>query len=90
MTPFWLPYGSDVPTLTLKNLSRDLHRKLKARAVRHGRSLNSEAIACLRSVLASEEIDVDALLSRARAHRDAIGAAVSDAEIRTMKRAGRA
>ncbi|MBN8458618.1 MAG: hypothetical protein J0M04_12350 [Verrucomicrobia bacterium] len=34
-------------TLTLKNVSPLLHRKLKAQAKRHKRSLNQEAILCL-------------------------------------------
>ncbi|HSN92996.1 MAG TPA: YmdB family metallophosphoesterase, partial [Anaeromyxobacteraceae bacterium] len=40
-----------MPTLTLKGLPADVHRRLKARAARHGRSLNVEAIACLRAAL---------------------------------------
>ena len=34
-------------TITIKNMPDDLHRDLKARAVRHRRSLNGEIIAIL-------------------------------------------
>lgn len=87
--PKRLQYGASVPNLTLKNLPRDLHRSLKNRAARHGRSLNSEAIACLQSVLGTETVDVDALIVRARAHRASIGKRLDDGAIRAMKRAGR-
>ena len=53
MQPFCIRYFSlavntALPvTLTLKNVSPLLHRKLKAQAKRHKRSLNQEAILCL-------------------------------------------
>lgn len=62
-----------MPTLTLKGLPADVHRRLKARAARHGRSLNVEAIACLRAAVSVEAVDVGALLARARAHRERSG-----------------
>lgn len=88
MEPWWFRYGFAVPTITLKGLPADVHRRLKARAARHGRSLNGEAIACLRAAVSIEPVDVDALLARARAHREGVARA-TDEEVRAMKREGR-
>lgn len=79
-----------VPTLTLKNLPADVHRRLKSRAARHGRSLNGEAIACLRAAVTIEAIDVAALVAKAREHRAAAGTRLTDQQVRTLKRHGRA
>jgi plasmid stability protein len=49
--PFWIRYGSGVPTITLKNVPKSLHTKLVARARTHKRSLNQEAIACIEETL---------------------------------------
>jgi antitoxin FitA len=87
--PFWFPYGVYMATLTLKNLPADVHRKLKARAVRHGRSLNSEAITCLHNTISVERLDVDALLVKARAHRAASRERLGADEVRAMKNHGR-
>ena len=75
--------------LTLKNLPAHLHRELKARAERHGRSLNREAIACLEGAVITERVDVDAMLARARAARRHVRGSVSGTEIRRLIRAGR-
>jgi len=82
-------YGSTVPTLTLKGLPAEVHRRLKERAARHGRSLNGEAIACLRAAVTAEVVDVDDLLARARAHRQAIRQRLRDNDVRVLKREGR-
>jgi plasmid stability protein len=42
-------------TLTLKNVPPGLHRKLKAQAKRHKRSLNQEAILCLERSVADND-----------------------------------
>ena len=75
--------------LTLKDLPADLHRELKARAERHRRSLNSEAIACLEGAVITERVDVDAMLARARTARRRVRGPVSSADIRQFVRAGR-
>ena len=80
-------------TLTLKDLPADLHRRLKARAERNGRSLNREVIDCLEASFQAERVDVDALLATARRVRASI-AATTDAritrqEVDRLKRQGR-
>ena len=57
-------------TITIKGISKEAHRELKRRAVTHGRSLNTEAIAVLESSVRSMPVDTQALLARVRARRD--------------------
>jgi predicted nucleic acid-binding protein/plasmid stability protein len=56
-------------TLTLKNIPDEVYERLKASAETHRRSLNSEAIVCLESVLLPGRISVTERLARARALR---------------------
>ncbi len=56
-------------TITIKGLSKEAHQALKKRALTHGRSLNTEAIAVLESSVRSVPVDSAALIARARAVR---------------------
>jgi plasmid stability protein len=56
-------------TLTLKNIPDTLYERLKASAEKHRRSLNSEAIVCLESVLLPTKMTPKERLARARALR---------------------
>lgn len=56
-------------TLTLKNIPDEVYERLKISAQMHRRSLNSEAIVCLESVLIPGRIPVSERLARARALR---------------------
>jgi predicted nucleic acid-binding protein/plasmid stability protein len=59
-----------MPTITLKNIPEDLHRKLKKRAEEHHRSLNREVLATLRSATnQSFRLEPAALIREARAVR---------------------
>jgi len=77
-------------TITIKGLSREAHQALKKRAVTHGRSLNTEAIAVLESSVRSTPVDVEGIIARARAARATMKFVATDSEIRRFKRAGRA
>ena len=59
-------------TLTLKNIHDEVYHRLKASAETHRRSLNSEAIVCLESVLLPGSIAPAERLARARAMRVAL------------------
>jgi plasmid stability protein len=59
-------------TLTLKNIPDEVYERLKASAQTHRRSLNSEAIVCLESVLMPGRIAVSERLARARALRSSL------------------
>jgi plasmid stability protein len=77
-------------TLTLKNIPDEVYERLKASAETHRRSLNSEAIVCLESVLLPGRLDPSARLARARALRDTLPKAKFLArDIDALKREGR-
>ncbi len=59
-------------TLTLKNIPDELYQRLKVSAESHRRSLNSEAIVCLESVLIPGRVAVSERLAKARALRAAL------------------
>ncbi len=77
-------------TLTLKNIPDDVYERLKASAEAHRRSLNSEAIVCLESILLPERTSPAERLARARALRAGLPKGKFKAsDIDAMKRAGR-
>lgn len=55
--------------LTLKSIPDEVYERLKASAALHRRSLNSEAIVCLESVLLPDRIAPAERLARAQALR---------------------
>lgn len=78
-------------TLTLKNIPDEVYERLKGAAAMHRRSLNSEAIVCLETVLTPGRLAPRERLERARSLRTglkpgAFGAKTLDA----IKRQGRA
>lgn len=80
-----------MPTsLTLKNIPDVLYERLKAAAELNRRSLNSEAIVCLESVLLSNRVTPGDRLARARELRASLPPVQFTAkDIDTAKRAGR-
>ncbi len=77
-------------TLTLKNIPDEVYERLKSSAEMHHRSLNSEAIVCLESVLMPGRLPVSERLARARALRAALPNARWRAkDIDAVKREGR-
>jgi antitoxin FitA len=77
-------------TLTLKNIPDEVYERLKASAESHRRSLNSEVIVCLESVLIPGRVSPTERLARARALRDVLPKARFKAkDIDAMKREGR-
>lgn len=62
--------SSAMPVLTIRNVPDDVYAKLKTSAAERRRSINSEAIECLRVALASRRPrHVEGFLDRARAAR---------------------
>jgi len=59
-----------MPTLTIKNVSRELHRQLKKRAELHHRSLNSEVIDFLEQGFLPRLLDPKKYLAEVRAARE--------------------
>jgi plasmid stability protein len=76
-------------TVTIKDLPEKLHRRLKARALQHRRSLNSEILALLEAAAVPQRTDPDALLARAAALRSRVGGGLTDADLSVLRSAGR-
>lgn len=56
-------------TLTIKNIPEELRARLRESASEHRRSMNSEAISCLESVLVGSQVDPHEFLAQVRALR---------------------
>ena len=79
-----------MPTITVKNIPPELYRRIKASAEANRRSLNSEIIACIEQAVASQAIDPEAFLQRARQLRERSGAyLLTDEDFNQAKQAGR-
>jgi plasmid stability protein len=92
MEPLWFLFGvSAMPiTMTLKNIPDAVYERLKTSAQMHRRSMNSEAIVCLESVLLPTKLSPAERLARARDLRAALPKGEFLAEdIDAMKREGR-
>ncbi|MFO1195406.1 MAG: Arc family DNA-binding protein [Burkholderiaceae bacterium] len=77
-------------TITLKNIPDEVYERLKRSADAHRRSLNSEAIVCLESVLLPRRLDPGERLARARRLRESLqGATFDPVLLDALKREGR-
>ncbi len=75
-----------MPNVNVKNLPKELHRRLKERALRNRRSLNSELIACLQEAVMPKRIDPDEAADRIRALRTRLsGPPLTDEEIAQLR-----
>ena len=77
-------------TITLKDLPPRLHRELKSRAEAHGRSLNTEMLACLEASVHSGRVDVETVLAEARALRKSVKIRLTQKDLLAAKTGGRA
>ena len=71
MVLFWLETAMPT-TLTLKNIPDALYGRLKEAANAHRRSLDSEVIVCLESILLPQKISVNVRLARTRQIRQTL------------------
>jgi plasmid stability protein len=76
-------------TITIKGISKEAHRELKRRAVTHGRSLNTEAIAVLEASVRSTPVNAQDVIARARAARATMKFAGRSLDIVKIIREGR-
>ncbi|MCL2340741.1 MAG: plasmid stability protein [Proteobacteria bacterium] len=77
-------------TLTLKNVPDDVYARLKTSAELNRRSINSEAIVCLETVLAPGCSAAGERLRRARTLRGQLGTAFDVDALDALKREDRA
>lgn len=76
-------------TLTLKNIPDDVYEHLRTAAAMHRRSLNSEAIVCLETVLIRNRINPAERLARARQLRAGLGEKFRARDVDALKKQGR-
>jgi plasmid stability protein len=89
MIPLWNHEEAAMASVTVKDVPEKLHRRLKARALAHRRSLNSEIISCLEAAAGAQKLDPDALLSRAAALRGRVAGRLTDTDLAALRSAGR-
>ena len=75
--------------LTIKNIPDKVYKRLKQRAERHKRSLNSEILHCLESSVESGKVNTQELIKKASTIRESINYIISEKEITRLKRNGR-
>jgi plasmid stability protein len=79
-----------MPTLTIKGMPDPLYKRLKARAAKHRRSLNSEILVALEQAVVDPPVDSEQLLARADTLRASIKVPrLTDAYLRAAKTRGR-
>lgn len=76
-------------TLTVRNVPGELYEALKKQAKLRQRSINSEAIFQLESVLAHREMDVETELEEIRRFREKLNVYVTEEDINRAKNRGR-
>ena len=80
-------------TLTIKNVPRNLHKRLKESAAQHHRSINGEVIARLERSLMSRPVDPEQFLARVDEARERVAAEtgifVTEKDLREAKNWGR-
>lgn len=78
-----------MPSITLKGLPDEVHQRLKDRAERNRRSMNSEAITILERALLPRRESADEVIARAEALNRRLGRTFPDI-VNEAKREGRA
>ena len=76
-------------TITLKDIPMNLHKALKQRAKRSGRSLNKEVLTIISDVLGTKKIDVENFLADVKEIRDKIPGRLTDEIIEQGRSIGR-
>jgi len=77
-----------MPNLTLKRVPDEIHERLKERAERHRRSMNSEAIRILERALKPTRMSAEEAIDEAKALNDRIGKTFDSEIIENKKREG--
>jgi antitoxin FitA len=62
-----------MPTITVKDIPKDLYEALKKKAAAHHRSVNREIIHYIEQAVGSREVNVEDALAKARAIRKKVG-----------------
>ena len=86
--PFWCHYGS-IMNITVKDVPKDLHERLRSVADETGRSLNKLILITLERALAPRKTDRHELLQRIQARRATMGSVLDDSGLADAIEGGR-
>lgn len=78
-----------MPSITVKNIPKDIYDKVREQASAHHRSINSEIIACLEQTVKPKQISSDDILQEARRLRKKAKGSLSSQEIESAINEGR-
>ncbi|MDR9417936.1 Arc family DNA-binding protein [Gracilimonas sp.] len=78
-----------MPSITVKNIPKDIYDKVREQASAHHRSINSEIIACLEQTVKPKQISSDDILQEARRLRKKAKGSLSSEEIESAINEGR-
>ncbi len=76
-------------SVTLKQIPTKIHRALKQRAQRKGRSLNKEILEILASAVVPQKLDVEAFIAEAAKHRASLPGRLTDELLEEADSSGR-
>ncbi len=76
-------------TITIRNISDNLHKKLQKRAKAFHRSLNNEIIFALESAVLESKIEVEEILQKSEVVRNRLNFKITLSELNTAKQMGR-
>ncbi len=77
-------------TITIRNISSNLHKKLQNRAKISHRSLNNEIIFALESAVLESNAEVNEIIKKSEDIRSRLNFKINLSEINTAKKLGRA
>ena len=75
--------------LLLRDIPESLYERLKQKAIQNRRTLDSEVIASLELIYGKKQVDIEALLQRARALRGKVFGQLTEEELYLLKNQGR-
>ena len=78
-----------MPSITVKNIPKDIYDKVREQASAHHRSINSEIIACLEQTVKPKQVSSDDILKEARRLRRKAKGSLSSEEIDSAINEGR-
>ena len=75
--------------LLLKDIPESLYERLKQKAIQNRRTLDSEVIASLEFIYGKKQVDIEALLQRARVLRGKVFGQLTEEDLYLLKNQGR-
>ncbi|PKD42772.1 FitA-like ribbon-helix-helix domain-containing protein [Rhodohalobacter barkolensis] len=78
-----------MPSITVKNIPKEIYDRVREQANAHHRSINSEIIVCLEQAVKPQQVSTDDILQEARRLRKKAKGSLSSEEIESAINQGR-